>query len=965
MALLLSGVLTAAPALGQTATGNGARREHPSPTGSQESQTKPTGRQASQSSPSTPTDPPTGDIDQTDPADLADQQVRPAIGPPLSADRGAPGLEQMLRRLGTRASLLMIVAHPDDEDGGMLTYESRGVGARVGMLTLTRGEGGQNLMSADFNDALGLVRTRELLAADRFFAADQMFGTEVDFGFSKTKEEAFAQWTHQRVLYDAVRAVRLYRPLVLTSVFVGAPSDGHGQHQVSGEITQEVFTAAADPKLFPEMGLPPWAPAKVFGRVPFAQIDQRGMFDYATSKWVPTRFENYVTGKISIAAPKADVIIPEGEFSATLGKSYVQFAREGLALQRTQIGGTARLAPAGAFDVGYTLYGSRVPASATAPEKSLFDGIDISLEGVAALTSSRPAFLVAQLHALAAIVADAHTQLQPNDLARIAPTLRDGLLATEHLIAEVSAAKTLSTTERFNILHELRVKQVQFNHALVLALGLTLDARLEPSPGPSAPPLGGVPVALTPGEHFTVSLTLEHTGAQSLNLAHCTLRQQLQTPLKWVHTADAACWPAPPANLPAHATAQAQAVVPTAARGQRPPFLRDSIEQPFYTVPDPALRNAPTAPLPIVVLLDVQYGSARVRLEQAVAQPAEGVLQPATVVPPVNVSLSPAVAALPLTDRALSLHARIDQSAPAPAGSLRVLAPPGWTSSPAEAVWPAGDPHPNQTFTVTPTSLSGPPHDLRAIVSVGPVDYRESFHAVGYPGLIRDVAYEPARSRVQGVDLRLPPDLRVAYLPGTGDAVESALREIGVSTTTVSVADLAAGRLAGYDALVLGVRAYAAHPELAAATPQLLDYLRAGGTVLAQYNTTEYTAADAPYPLSLGANERVVEETDPVHLLLPEAQALRWPNRITEHDFDGWTEERGHGFMGQWAPEYAALTEVHDPGEDPQRGGLLVAPVGKGVYVYCAFALYRQLPEGVPGAYRLLANLVSLGRRPR
>src|SRR5271163_4451764 len=229
-----------------------------------------------------------------DPANLAGERVRASVTEdPIAANKGALALEQSLVKLRTRASLLMIVAHPDDEDGGMLAYEARGQGVRTAVLTLTRGEGGQNLMSGDFDDALGLVRTQELLAADRYLGVDQMFGTEVDFGFSKTKEEAFAKWTHERVLYDAVRAVRLYRPLVIASVFVGGPTDGHGQHQVSGEIAQEVFKAAADPKVFPEMikeGLLPWAPLKVFARVPFARIVEgekfsfgtRGIFDYAT-----------------------------------------------------------------------------------------------------------------------------------------------------------------------------------------------------------------------------------------------------------------------------------------------------------------------------------------------------------------------------------------------------------------------------------------------------------------------------------------------------------------------------------------------------------------------------------------------------------------------------------------------------------------------------------------------------------
>src|SRR3954453_15403469 len=226
-----------------------------------------------------------------DPANLSGERVRTRTGSgatPLSSR--AASLQQSLVKLRTRASLMVIVAHPGDEDGGALAYESLGKGAGVTMLTLTRGEGGQNLMSGDFNDALGSIRTQELLGADRYMDVDQMFGTEVDFGFSKAKEEAFAHWTHERVLYDAVRAVRLYRPLVLISEFSGGPTDGHGQHQVAGEITQEVFTAAADRTVFPEMGLEPWTPLKVYARVPAAYVTVRGIYDSATNNFVPMQF---------------------------------------------------------------------------------------------------------------------------------------------------------------------------------------------------------------------------------------------------------------------------------------------------------------------------------------------------------------------------------------------------------------------------------------------------------------------------------------------------------------------------------------------------------------------------------------------------------------------------------------------------------------------------------------------------
>src|SRR5271170_395122 len=412
-----------------------------------------------------------------DPANLAGERVRASVTEdPIPANKGVLALEQSLLKLRTRASLLMIVAHPDDEDGGMLTYEARGRGVRTGTLTLTRGEGGQNLMSADFDDALGLVRTQELLAADRYLGVDQMFGTEVDFGFSKTKEEAFAQWTHERVLYDAVRAVRLYRPLVITSVFEGGPTDGHGQHQVSGEMAQEVFSAAGDPKVFPEMGLEPWSPMKVYARVPFARVSNGQMYDYATNKSIPARFYNYVTKTWSNEAPQTSVVVHEGEESPVLGATYVQFARKGLALQKTQIGEGVRLAAAGAFDVSYHRYASRVKTAET--EQSFFDGVDVTLEGIATLAPSASEWLRPALKAIDEHTARAAKVFSADAPERCAPELRDGLKGVDALIAKVEAS-SLSTTEKTNVLHELRVKRVQFNDALVQALGLRVEARME------------------------------------------------------------------------------------------------------------------------------------------------------------------------------------------------------------------------------------------------------------------------------------------------------------------------------------------------------------------------------------------------------------------------------------------------------------------------------------------------------
>lgn len=922
--------------------------------------------------------------DDDDPANLKGERVHALEAEPLDVDRGAKGLAGMLRKLGTRASLLMIVAHPDDEDGGMLTYESRGIGARVGMLTLTRGEGGQNVMSGDFNDALGLVRTRELLAADQYLGVDQMFGTEVDFGFSKTKEEAFSQWTHERVLYDAVRAVRLYRPLVVTSVFLGAPTDGHGHHQVSGQIAQEVFTAAADPKIFPEMGLPVWAPAKVYGRMPFAAVDSRGMFDYATGKTVPVRFENSVTGKVSHEAPRPTVIVPEGESSSLLGASYVQFARAGLALQKTQIGSGARLAPAGRFDVGYTRYGSRVGGSES--EADFFEGVDVSLPGIAELAPSiseaQRDGLVGALKQIDGTVKEAKAEFDGEHPAKIAPVLRDGLAVLDELIAQVQAQQGVVERERYDVLHELRVKRVQFNEALVDALGLEITARViadgnahetatlqEMRSAGSKPNLRAPVQAAVPGQRLTVQVMVKTASDEPMRVQ--------DESAKFARGMTIGHWNGHTAEMEAmQHRAHGEEIFPHLAEDapySRPYFVRKNLEQPFYDVLVPALRNAPVTPPTLTAWERISWRGVSLELGAVVKVSVRGegeeegpFRQPLRTVPPVSVSLRPGVETVPLETRQLQLQVETrSEKYGAVEGAVRLEGAAGWTAAPTVSRFqvPFGA-HQAQTLPVSVTVGSSAPSErtVAAVAASGGKEYRESYHAVGYPGIVHDDLYQAATTRVRFVDLKVPSGLKVAYLPGTGDAVEDSFPEMGVSVAQVTVADIAAGRLAGYDVLVMGVRAYAAHKDLLQTTPQVAAFARAGGVVIVQYNTGEF--GGAPYPLSLGNAEKVVEETAAVRMLEPKSQVLSWPNRITEQDFSGWVEERGHGFMDEWDPKYTAVTEVHDAGQNPQRGGLLVAPVGKGAYVYCAFALYRQLPEGVPGAFRLLANLVSLGRRP-
>jgi LmbE family N-acetylglucosaminyl deacetylase len=892
---------------------------------------------------------------------------------PLPVDRGSSALLQSLRKLDTRASLMMIVAHPDDEDGGMLTYESRGKGARVALLTLTRGEGGQNIMSNDLWDQLALVRTQELLAAGRRYGVDQYFTRVADFGFSKTLDEALSVWGHDRVLYDVVRAVRINRPLVLTAVFVGGITDGHGQHQVSGEMAQEVFKAAGDPKVFPDQikaGLLPWTPLKVYARVPSFSISPKGMYDYATGKWAPVRFYDYVAGKWTDSVPPANVTIQEGAYDPALGSSYIQLGREGLGFQKSQNGGMGIPLP-GAFDVAYHRYGSRVAASAA--EHSYFDGIDTSLAGIASLAPGQHEFLTVGLRQIATSVAQATRTFSPAHPEKLTPLLAAGLQQTQSLIQKVSASG-LSAEEKYNVLHELAVKEAQFNSAIVESLGVTLTAVV----APSTPDRGrsgfaaGAPDTFTtaiPGQSFSVTAFLTNPSVLPIQIQNVSLRS--------TGTGDWRITASKPATGVLQTNQRMDAgwgvTVPDEGAVTKACFHRDSIEQPYYDLDDVACLNQPLPPYPLQVWLEFNIDGVPVRMAQAVQTVQRvvgrgGVYQPLVVAPAISVAATSNAGIIPIDGTKATVNVRVRSNVKGKAqGTVHLKLPAGWQISPPSAAFTAqkdGDVQ-ELSFTVTPQNLAPAGYPVAPVVEYKDREYTQGYETVGYPGLRPYNYYRSGPYKLVGIDVKLAPGLKVGYVMGTGDDVPQSLESMGVNVHLLQPSDITTGDLAAYDVIVLGIRAYAARPELVASNRRLLDYVQHGGVVIVQYNTAEYDRNYGPYPLTLsGDPEKVVDESSAVQLLRPQNPLLSWPNHITAADFKGWVEERGHSFMQSWDPRYEALTETHDPGQDAQQGGLLYARYGRGAYVYVAYALYRQLPEGVPGAYRIFANLLSLPKAP-
>jgi LmbE family N-acetylglucosaminyl deacetylase len=899
-----------------------------------------------------------------------------SIALPLPEDRGEAALEQALKRLNTTASVLMIVAHPDDEDGSLLTYLSRGTGVRATLYTLNRGEGGQNEMSGESYDALGIIRTNELLKADEYYGASQLWGTEVDFGFSKTQEGSFARWGHDRVLYDAVLAVRRTRPQVIVSTFVGGITDGHGQHQVSGEIAQEAFKAAGDPKVFPEQlknGLEPWQPLAIYSMTPFAPVTDKGMFDYATGKWAPARFKNYVTGESSASVPSTDVTVSVGDWDPVLGRSYMQIARQGWGEQKSQNGG-ANPTLSGPGSTSYHLWAvapaAAVPAGSYTESGDLFYNpkvrISTRIEGLARLANpGAPEWLNTSLREIGERLNRLEIEHKSRNGLGVAQALSPIYRQTLELRQKV-AASGLDPKGKADLLFELDTKINQFQDALRLALGLDLMAFRARAGGGQGGPFRGQSAdetsqSVAPGEEFQVRVhTAQAASEARLNRA-------------WLESASGDAWKseivsgAPDPSKPAQ-TADTTFSVHAAKNAEptAPYFSRPSIEQPYYDLSKPEDRERSFVPYPLAAWAEFAFDGLPIRVGQVV-QTLErvtgpgGIYEPLVVTPEVGVRVEPEARILPLDGSALPVRVTVHAQSSAE-GTVELKLPAGWRSEPTEAKFKlggAGDTEPLM-FSVTPGTAGTGEYSLQALAHSGGRTYETGWQSVGYAGLRPYNQYRPAQLKTRKVDVKLAPGLRIGYVMGPGDLVPEAIEGMGVTPHLLTDAELASADLSSWNVIVIGIRAYATRPELAKDQGRLDEFVRNGGTLIVEYQSSTFPA---PLPLAIGRfAERVVDETAPVKLLEPANPLMAWPKRITTADFDGWVEERGHSFLDSWDKGYAALTETADPGQDPQRGGLVVAHPGKGTYIYVSFALYRQLPELVPGAYRILANLLSGGK---
>ena len=897
----------------------------------------------------------------------------PRFVDPLPQDTGAAGLQETLLRLRTTARLIQTVAHPDDEDGGMLTLESRGKGASVLLLTLNRGEGGQNKLGSNLFDVLGVLRTLELLGADRYYGVEQRFTRVADFGFSKNAEETFQKWQgHDIALGDMVRVIRTFRPDVLVARFSGTDRDGHGHHQASSILTREAFRAAADPNRFPEQikeGLLPWQAKKLY-------IGNVCGFGAQTCP-----AENYT------------VKLNTGEANPRLGMSYIQFALEGLRHQLSQGAGGWSVDPGPRYTY-YKLVDSVLPSTTDKDghEQDFFDGIDTSLAGLAArlgAEESKVPWLRSGLAEIANHIQDASRRSEKETSGAAGPLL----VALQNLDALLSRADSspISSPLKEDLLGRLHEKQQQMQRAINLAMDILVEATVAPpGAGTGLPKEQDALTAVSPGQKFLVRVKFHNGSKYKLVMDQV----RLDAPKGWARQVDEepVLVVAPGKDQYANFVVQIPADAADAKVYTRPYWHRaDPETESINTIDDERYVTLPFPPPPFRA--GVEYHTHRSAHDVSIIggeHKLGGADGPTTgdeisvfaefvddhnverkrtvaIVPAFSVVLEPGQQVIP-TENDGEFRVKVGVSSNlsgAVKGTLHLEVPANWGVEPAKVAVEFHQRGEKQEFEfkITPASLKEGRAKIRAVFASGGTNYSEGYSLVTREDLGSFYYYQPALQRLSIVDVKVPKDLKVGYIMGAGDDIPTVLSQIGMKVALIPSDRLTSEDLSQYQTIVLGIRAYDTQKDLAANNKKLLDFVYNGGTLVGQYETgvADFNKGKlTPYPAQL-SRARVSVEEAPVEILAPDDGVFHYPNQITEHDFDGWVQERGLYFMDQWDSHFKPLLACHDPGESPQKGGLLRAQYGKGTYIYTGYAFFRQLPAGVPGAIRLYVNLLSAG----
>jgi LmbE family N-acetylglucosaminyl deacetylase len=852
-------------------------------------------------------------------------------------------LRLMLRKLASTGTFMETTAHPDDEDNALLAMMSHGRGMRTALVSATRGDGGQNEIGPEIFQALGVLRTEELLAVHRFDGAEQYFTRAVDFGYSFSIEESIEKWGRDQIVGDYVRHIRNIRPDIIAGFVCGGGGGGQ-HHQASTQLTLEAFRAAADSARYPEQireGLRPWQARRVFCTEGFGPAGQG-------------------------ASPDLLRVTTSG-FDPLLGRTYSEIGLEARSMHKCQGTSQLLLLPGASASRTYRLKDSVIGQPGVAP-KDMFDGIDTTIAGLAAYAGAQPPqALAAALKDIASNVAAATEAVETHGPGASAAPLAAGLKAVRDLRGKL-ATIGLPDDARYEIDRRLALKASQFEEALVLTHGIRLEALAD----------DGTVVA---GQRVRVSIAVGNNGSDDVALTQVSLAGS-----------------SGPVFVPGVKAIQSGG----ATKGEMPIEIGNvPLSAPYWTPRTDAARydfdpdvpfGVPFRPTPFRAVFALSIGGTLVNIERPVEYRYSDLFagekrSELEVVPAFNVRLTPDIAVVPLapaaarTSRAagagstrtrtidLTVANNLTGAANATA-SLKV--PAGWKVTPASAPvkFERTEEEATVSFTVTPAAgIKAGEYAIEGVVTALDDSHATSnlgYEVVEYPHIHRRHVVEAARTRVKAIEVSIAPGLRVGYIMGVGDEMPAAIQQLGADLQLIDARELASGNLSRYNVIVTGVRAYERRPDLRANNNRLLAYVRNGGVLLVNYNKQEFNQAQyGPYPVKNGQN-RITDENAPIDVLVPNHPVFNTPNRIGPEAWAGWVQERGTYFLAERDPRYVDLIRSTDPfplNPGPKTGALVEARYGTGRWIYLGLGLWRQLPAGTDGAYRLLANLLSLGKK--
>jgi hypothetical protein len=903
----------------------------------------------------------------------------------VSQESGHVALGLALRKLTVSGTFLQAPAHPDDETNALFALFGHGMGLRAIDLQNNRGDGGQNEIGPELFADMAVLRTSELLAAHRLDGAEQYFTRAIDYGYSFDPQEVIEKWGRKEIVGDYARLFRTLRPDVVVTMNIQGRG-GDRAHEATTVLVHEGYLAAGDPNAYPEQireGLRPWTPKKLY---------------FSGGGGGGGRGGRGGRGGADAAAPAPKLTpINTNAYDSLLGRTYAEIGSDARASHKCQgvgvgvgpgpggggpggggRGGNAQGGRGGQQPAqgaqqgqqappqfggrgGYQLMETSLAGQKEKDETSIFDGVDTSLTSIAQYAGANPP--QALTSGLAAILSEgqrAQAAFAAGTDAGAAAPVEAGLAALRSLRGQI-ASMGLSDTARYEIDFRLKLKERDYEDAVLAAHNLTFDALADDG-------------LVVPGQAVRLSISASNRGATEVSVARVEIAG---------FDSPAACEPSA-VKKDANFTCSAEAHIPKDTKPTTPYFHDDYWKHPQQNaiqIFDKSVSfGVPFAPSPFRVIFHIKAGNVEVAREMPVHYRyikdifSGDKRMELNVVPALSVRVTPGLVVVPAAGGAVEREVSVavtSGSKTAAQATVTLELPAGWAATPASV--PLSFAHEDESlsarFRVTaPAQRRAGEYTLRAIATAGNVKFTNGYQEIEYPHVQRRQVIKPAEAALKVIDVRTAPGLSVGYVVGVGDQVAAAIEQLGPKVSYIDADELERGDLSKYSVIMTGVRAYERRADLRAFNRRLIEFVERGGTLIVQYNKTGFNRTEfAPWPAQVSGN-RVSDESVPVKVLTPTHPVFSFPNDLGQQAWANWVQERGLYFLGEKDPKYVDLVSMTDsfkdnPGE--KLGALVEGRVGKGRWLYVGLGLWRQLPAGTDGAYQILANLLSLPKAPQ